>query len=210
MGGNRPNLGKDSLQPLGIAQSLFSKVQLKVLGLLFGQPDRQFQMAELISLVDSGVGATSRVVTRLVRSGLVIRKPIGRRTLYQANRASPVFPEIHSFVMKTVGLTDLIREVLGPHMENIWIAFIFGSVATGRDDSDSDIDVFIIGDSLPYGQILPAMQPVEKTVGRRISIKIVTHKEWQSKVVSKNPFVLNMLSQPKIFLKGSDGELGPA
>ena len=42
---------------MGIAQSLFSEVQLKVLVLLFGQPNRSFQMSEILSQVNSGVWA---------------------------------------------------------------------------------------------------------------------------------------------------------
>ena len=59
-----------------LAEALFPAVQLRVLGLLFGQPDRSFQGAELIRLVGSGAGAAHRVLTRLVESGLATVTPI--------------------------------------------------------------------------------------------------------------------------------------
>ncbi len=201
-----PNSRAADFPSSGIGRSLFTKVQLKVLGLLFGQPDRLFQMAELISQVNSGVGAVHRVVKRLVRSGLVTESSIGKRKLYQANRNSPVFSEIHSLVLKTVGLTDLIREALLPFDQHILVAFIFGSVASGCDKSSSDVDVLIIGDSRLYAQVLTATHSVENTIGRRISTKLITPEEWCNKVDNQNPFVLNVLSQHKIFLKGSESE----
>ena len=41
----------------GLADALFTPAQQRVLGLLFGQPDRRFQNAEIIRLAKGGVGA---------------------------------------------------------------------------------------------------------------------------------------------------------
>lgn len=192
---------------LGIAQSLFSEVQLKVLALLFGQPDRQFQMSELISLANSGVGAVHRIIKRLVGSGLVNEETIGRTRFYRANAHSPVFHEICGLVIKTVALTIPLQSALAPHMESIYAAFIYGSVAGGTDHAASDIDIMIIGEGLSYTEILNAAQPVEAETGRTISVKILTLEEWKKKVKVRNPFLVRVLDQPKIFLKGSDDDI---
>ena len=164
-------------------------------------------MAELISLVGSGVGAVLRVVRRLLKGGLVIESRIGKIKLYQANKASPVFPEVHSFILKTVGLSLPLAEALEQFSDHILVAFIFGSIASGKDKSRSDVDVLIIGDNLLYSQILLSLQQVEKSIGRNISAKIMTPQEWRNKVEHNNSFTTNVLSQPRIFLKGSEIEL---
>jgi len=192
---------------LGIAQSLFSEVQLKVLAFLFGQPERHFQMSELISLVNSGVGAVHRIVKRLVKSGLVNEDVIGRTKFYQANADSPIFHEIYGLVIKTVALTIPLRSALAPFMESVYAAFIYGSVARGTDHASSDIDITIIGEGLLYTDILNATQPVESEIGRTISVKILTRKEWKKKVEDQNPFVARVMGQPKIFLKGSEHDI---
>ena len=46
----------------------FTPVQQRVLGLLFGQPDRRFQSAELIRLAKGGVGAVHRQLGRLAET----------------------------------------------------------------------------------------------------------------------------------------------
>ena len=51
-----PDMGTKSGPSRGLADALFSPVQQRVLGLLYGQPQRRFQSAELIRLAGSGTG----------------------------------------------------------------------------------------------------------------------------------------------------------
>ena len=44
-------------QTLSLSNALFSKVQQRVLALIFGHPDRSFYTSEIIQRVGSGVGA---------------------------------------------------------------------------------------------------------------------------------------------------------
>jgi predicted nucleotidyltransferase len=216
MGGILPNMGIKNMHTktcnadypsLGIAQSLFSEVQLKVLAILFGQPNRTFQMSEIISLANSGVGAVHRIVMRLVKSGLVNEDIIGRTKFYHANTESPVFHEICGIVIKTVALTIPLQSALTPYMSSICSAFIYGSIASGTDNASSDIDIMIIGEELRYTDILNATQSIESYIKRTISVKILTRKEWESKVEEQNPFITRVLNQPKIFLKGSEYDI---
>ena len=70
-----PNMGKKAAKPAvpaptGLADALFTPVQQRVLGLLFGQPQRRYQSAELIRLASSGTGTAHRLLTRLAAAGL--------------------------------------------------------------------------------------------------------------------------------------------
>src|SRR5688572_7433491 len=87
---------------VGLADALFTPVQQRVLGLLFGQPDRRYQSAEVIRLADSGTGAVHRQLARLEAAGLVTVTRSGNQKHYQARRDSPVFAELHGLVVKTV------------------------------------------------------------------------------------------------------------
>ena len=98
----------------GLGGALFTPVQQRVLGLLFGQPDRRFQSAELIRLAGSGTGAAHRRGTRLAEAGLVTVERIGNQKHYQANREGPIFEELHGLIVKTFGLVAPLRAALGP------------------------------------------------------------------------------------------------
>lgn len=58
----------------------------------------------MIRLAGSGTGAVHRLLTRLAKSGLVAVERVGNQKHYQANRASPVFAELHGLIVKTSGL----------------------------------------------------------------------------------------------------------
>ncbi len=89
-------------------------MQQRVLGLLFGQPDRRFQSAELIRLAKGGVGAVHRQLSRLAASDLLTVTRTGNQKHYQARRDSPVFEELHGLIVKTVGVAAPLREALAP------------------------------------------------------------------------------------------------
>jgi len=202
-----PKKGSIEYSSLGLAESLFSKVQLRVMALLFGQPDRDYLSADLIELADSGVGAVRRILKRLVKSGLVTETLVGKRKLYKANRKSPIYEELHSIILKTASLSIPICSALDPFGADISVAFIFGSIAKGNDNSDSDVDILIIGNDLNYAKLLTALQPVEKKISRCINAQILTADEWREINEKGNSFVLNIRSQPKIFLIGNENDL---
>ena len=86
----------------GLADALFSPVQQRILGLIFGEPERRFQSAEVIRLAGSGTGAAHRVLVRLAAAGFITVTRAGNQKHYQANRENPVFAELHSLVVKVV------------------------------------------------------------------------------------------------------------
>jgi hypothetical protein len=58
------------MEAVSISNALFSKVQQRVLALIFGHPERSFYTSEILRSVDSGTGAVERELSRLQRSGL--------------------------------------------------------------------------------------------------------------------------------------------
>src|SRR5437867_273135 len=145
-----PDMGTKSGPSRGLADALFSPVQQRVLGLLYGQPKRRFQSAELIRLAGSGTGAAHRLLTRLALSGLVTTERVGNQKHYQANAASPVFAELAGLVRKTAGLLMPLQAALAPMARKIAAAFVYGSIAKGTDTAASDVDLMVIADKLEY------------------------------------------------------------
>src|SRR5688500_9356142 len=98
------------MEAVSLSNALFSKVQQRVLGLIFGHPERSYYTSEIVRKVASGTGAVERELSRLQQSGLVSVERIGNQKHYRANQDSPVFEELRSLVLKTVGLAEPIRE----------------------------------------------------------------------------------------------------
>ena len=104
--GTSKNQTTTTPRTISLADALFSGTQQRVLGLLFGQPERSFYATELINLAGVGSGAVQRDLASLSQSGLVTVKPVGNQKHYQANPASPIYDELCGMVRKTVGLAE--------------------------------------------------------------------------------------------------------
>src|SRR4029077_7937095 len=129
-----------------LADALFTKTQQRVLGVLFGHPERSFYASELIRDAGTGSGAAQRELARLEESELIVARRIVTQKHYQANAASPLFSDLRNIVLKTVGLAEPLRGALKPISSAIRAAFVYGSVAKATDHSRSDIDLMIISD----------------------------------------------------------------
>jgi predicted nucleotidyltransferase len=190
-----------------LADALFSPVQQRVLALLFGQPSRRFQSAEIMRLVDSGTGAVHRQLSRLADAGWVTVTPIGNQRHYQANRNSPAFAELHGLIVKTVGVVEPLRQALLPMAEAIHAAFVFGSVAKGSDTARSDIDLMVISDRLSYPDIFDAVQSAEAVLARTVNPNVMTVGEWRAESSKKGSFSDRIAAQRRLFVLGSADDL---
>lgn len=197
-----PNMGAHNL-----SDALFSKVQQRVLGLLFGQPDRCFYTNEIIRLTQSGTGAVQRELAKLSASALVTTNIVGNQKQYQANRHSPLFNELRSIILKTCGLTDVIKESLKSLIPDITVAFVYGSIAKNEDTSSSDIDLMILSDTISYSEVFLQLQKAEKVLHRHVNPTCYSISEWIQKRKKKNNFITQTIKQPKIFVVGSEIEL---
>jgi hypothetical protein len=73
----------------GVADALFTKVQQRVLAVLFGNHARSFYANELITLACSGSGAVQRELAQLEAAQLVTVTRVGNQKHYQANESAP-------------------------------------------------------------------------------------------------------------------------
>lgn len=190
-----------------LADALFSKVQQRVLGLLFVSAGRSYYTNEIMRLVDAGVGAVQRELEKLEASGLVLTHKIGNQKHYQANCDAPIFEELRAILVKTVGLADGLRAALLPMAKQIQIAFIYGSVAKGGDTARSDIDLLLVGSDLSYPDVYSALARCEALLGRPVNPAIYSMSELKRKLLDDNAFISKVLAQPKIFLLGSSDDL---
>jgi predicted nucleotidyltransferase len=201
-----PKMGKQILKaPVSaIAAALFTPVQQRVLGILFGQPERRFQSAELIRLAGSGTGAVYRQLQRLVEAGLIAVTRDGNQKYYNAQKGSSVYAELHGLIVKTLGIVEPLRSALAPVADRIHLAFVFGSVAKGNEHSASDLDLLIVTDALAYAEVYAALETAERTLGRSIDPTVFTRAEWKRKRARKDSFVVRITAQRRLFIIGTD------
>ena len=193
--------------PVSISDVLFSGVQRRVLGLLFGQPERSFYANEIARIGMTGRGALQRELERMTSSGLITMTLIGRQKHYQANRKAPIFQELRGIVLKTFGLADVLRTALASSSDPVHVAFICGSVAKGTDSATSDIDVMVIADRMTYSHLFETFAEAEQMLGRKVNPTLYSMEDFTKKRRGDNHFVTRVIDQPKIMLIGDENDI---
>lgn len=197
-------MGSTSEATPGIAAALFSPVQARVLGLLFGQPDRRFQSGELIRLVAGGTGAVQRQLARLTAAGVVTATTVANLKYYQAREASPVFLELWGLMAKTTGLAEPIRRALARFETTIEAAFIFGTATRGPGLEAGDIELMVHAKSLDASALAAALQPAEALLARHINPTVMTPKAWLAQLRVPQSLARQIARGPRITIIGSD------
>ncbi|MBI4430788.1 MAG: nucleotidyltransferase domain-containing protein [Candidatus Omnitrophica bacterium] len=189
-----------------MTSALFGKTKRAVLALLLTHPEESFYLRQIVRSAGLGQGAVQRELQHLTEAGLLLRRRQGHQVFYQANRDSPIFKELKTLVVKTVGAGDILRRAFSELKDRIQAAFLYGSFATGKDRPASDLDLAVIGD-VTFGEVVSQLQPVQEALGREINPTVYTPDEFQKKLKAKHHFVSALIQEPKIMLIGEDREL---
>lgn len=196
--------GKPAPSPLA---SLFpNPAVLEVLSKLLLNSDTEFYQRELVEMTGATLLQVQRALRRIEAAGLLERSRRGNRVYYTANRRNPVFEDLKRLALKTVGLGDVLEEALQPLRDQIELAFVFGSFATGTESPESDIDVALVGQLTPR-QAARVLGAVGRDLSREFNPVLFSPTELRQKARRGNRFIQELLDGPKIWLMGSQDDL---
>jgi predicted nucleotidyltransferase len=191
---------------MSLASLLFTDYRRRVLGLLLLRPDRSYHLREIARLTATQPGTMARELSKLTDAGVLTKQKVGNQLQYSANRQCPVYEELASILRKTSGLSEVLADALQGVRERIAVAFVFGSTASGKARSDSDIDLLLVGDS-GFADVVAALYPVQETLGREINPKLYQPAEWRLALQERGSFIRDVLGKPKLFIIGGETEL---
>jgi DNA-binding transcriptional ArsR family regulator len=188
-----------------LASTLLPGYRRRVLGLLLLRPDEALHGREIARRTGLPAGTLTRELKRLADVGLLKREKRGNQQVYSADTSCPVFNEVAGILRKTSGLADVLAEALAPVANQLRVAFVFGSVAQGRETGKSDVDLMLVGD-IGFAEAVNLFYPVEASLGREVNPKVFTAAEFSAKAAVE-PFLRDVLAKPKIFIVGGDHDL---
>lgn len=186
-----------------ISDALFGGAQRAVLALLFGRPDEEFYLREIIRAVGVGQGAVQRELKRLVAAGLVTRRVRGRQVHFRANPDSPVFEELRGLLLKTAGAVEVLRSALAPLADRIRLAFIYGSVARGEERRQSDLDLLVVGD-VSLGEVVKSLGPAQERLGREVNPTVYSEDEFRARIAAGRHFIKRVMAGAKVYVIGDE------
>ena len=192
---------------MSLAQAIFSDRQARLFRWLFGQPERSFFLNELLRLSGLGSASLQQELKRLTSASVVLSTRRGNLRVFQANPASPLFPELVSLTRKTCGVETVLVQSLEPLRTKLAHALVYGSVARQEDTSASDVDVMLVGVDLSLADVLEHLQSAEEALGRKVNPTCYSLQEFERRRADPDSFVNKVLAQPTINLLvgGHDG-----
>ena len=189
-----------------MVEILFGAYRRRILALLLLRADESFYVREIGRLSGVPAGSLHRELKLLADAGLLLRSVAGNQVRYQVDRACPIQEELAGIFRKTSGLADVLREALAPLTHKISAAFIFGSVAQGKERATSDIDVLVIG-SASFAAVVEALNRTAERLRRAVNPVVMTRAAFEAKVAGRDRFATRVAREPKIFLLGDAREL---
>jgi len=185
---------------------MFSPYRRQLLARLLLRPDEQFHVRELARMTGISAGSLHRELKAMSKSGLLLREKIGQQVFYRADTRCTIYEELAAIFRKTLGLASLLRNALSPIAGKIQLAFVFGSMASGRQKPGSDIDVCVLGD-VTLLEVVKALSSVQETLGRELNPVVMTAKKFADQAAKRDRFVMRVLGEPKVFVNGNERDL---
>lgn len=176
----------------------FTKNQNLILETFFNLPGKAYYLREIAGILNKEPGVFLRDINRLADDGILENYYEAHRRFFKLNKKHPLYEEIKSIFFKTSGIKVVLQAEL-KKIKGIKRAFIYGSVAHGREVVASDIDLFIVGD-ISEDELIDLINRLEGKFGREINYTLMDEKELQKKTREGNSFLENILKQKTIEL----------
>ncbi|MEO9307199.1 MAG: nucleotidyltransferase domain-containing protein [Nitrososphaera sp.] len=169
-----------------LEQVLGNKITISTLRVLVHYKGRIFTVRSLAQEAGASHPEVSSIVSELEKFGIVRVYPVGRAHQITLNEKSYVLNKIIEPILQAEEKTLAhVISILGYHLDTkkITSSVIFGSVATGQEKEDSDIDVLVISDYYDHAvdAIANASEDVALGFHTGVSPIIFTRKEFLSK-----------------------------
>jgi predicted nucleotidyltransferase len=187
--------------------SLISPVKQSILAATYGQPDRWWYAAELAAFAERTPSSLQRDLTALAQKGLLRKRREGSRVYYKAETDSPLYEPLRLLIERSYGVVEALRAALEAMHDRIEVSFIYGSVARGDQNSQSDVDLLTIG-GIGLSDIAPPMRRLEAKFRREFNVKCYSEVEFRKKLSERNHYVSSLLEGAKVFVIGDENVLG--
>lgn len=171
-----------------------SNVALRLL-LSFFDTNKKFYEKQVHERTGVSIGAVNKYLKLLSGEKYLLLEKQGKMNFFQLNRENPIVKHLkvsYSISLPIVPHLRAIGKKLGIQL------YLYGSVARGEDDENSDWDVLIIGD-VNINKVESEMLLLRKKSTKKISLSIFKKNEWL-KLPEEDPALYERIEKDKIGL----------
>ena len=175
--------------------SLRSKIAIKILDYYFLNTDAKVYINELARILGLDPKNTESKLKEFEKEGLFKSEFRGKERYFFLAKDNPVLKHYRQIFLKTYGIERSLRDMLS-NIKGLKEAYIYGSYASDKMDSSSDIDILAIGSHsvLKLQRIIAKLQ---KDTNREFNVVNLNAQEFVAKKKDKSNFI-NSIFKTKV------------
>ena len=152
-----------------------SKTRVKLLLKFFLNSNAKAYLRGLETEFGDSSNAIRLEINRFEQAGMLKSEMIGNKKMFQANVEHPLFNEVHSILMKYVGLDQIIENIV-KRLGEVRRVFLGGEFSQGLDSHI--IDLIFVG-NIDINYLVSLIEKTEKLVSRKIRYVIYSDAEGE-------------------------------
>jgi len=175
-----------------------SQLRVKILNYFFLNEKGKAYINELARIIRSDPKNVYRILLRLEEEGMLKSEFQGKERYFFTNTGNPIYKSYKDIFIKTSGIDVVLKEAL-KNVPGLKEAYIFGSYANGRYNTESDIDILLVGKH----KVLDAqkiLHKIQKQTGREINAADMSPDELKKKRAAGDQFVKSIFSRKVVKL----------
>lgn len=142
-----------------------SNTRIKLLMKFFLNANAESYLRNLESEFGDSTNGIRLELNKFEEAGMLKSEFKGNKKFFKANTDHPLFPEIHSILLKHIGIDELLNQ-LHENIGNLSKVFLIGDFAKGRDSVI--IDLVFVGDDINKSYLLKIINKAETLIKRKI------------------------------------------
>lgn len=167
--------------------SLRSKITIKLLDYYFLNLDAQAYINELARILEIDPKNTETKLKELEKEGLLKSEFRGKQRYFFLAKDNPILEHYRQIFLKTHGIEKKLKDMLSG-IRGIKEAYLFGSYASNKMDSSSDIDLLAIG-THSILELQRVIAKLQKDTGREFNVANLSPREFEAKKKDKSHFI---------------------
>jgi predicted nucleotidyltransferase len=183
-----------------LAELLSSRVRAEIFRCLFNGREEELHMRELERRSGCAIGTIQTELKKLTRLDLVASRRDGNRLYYRARIDHPLYADLSGLVLKTVGVVGLLQAALA-NCPEIACAFVFGSLADGREKAGSDVDLMVVG-TVGLRTLSGTLAAVTQACGREVNPHLLSAEEFRTRIKQNDHFLSSVMKSNRLLIKG--------
>lgn len=182
-----------------------SRVRVKLLKLFLTSTEPLLHVREIVRRCGEEINAVRRELSRMEKFDMVASEWRANKRLYHFRKDYIFYEQLLGFVSKSSGLGGAIiknRAKLG----KVKYAMLATRFVKNEQAEVEDVDLLVVGQIvLPELQALISDEQTRRD--QEINYSFMDEAEFNFRVRRRDPFILKVITQPKIMLMGKEEDL---